>query len=289
MRRASTEPAPEGHDVWRLLPFSRRPAGEQMALGEAMLSALGGPSLRWWRSAPEALIIGRGQPLASVDLDACRSVGCEVYRRATGGTAVLSGFDLLNLDVALPAGHALALLDVIRSYAWLGEAMAEGLRALGVTASAVSPDQVRAQAAALRADDPVRLACHATLSPHEVVVGGRKLAGLAQARRRAGILLQAGVLLRWQPERLVPLLAASAAAGHAHHGRRRVMVAALSQRAVGLEDLLGPLDCELVIDKLNGAIAREAGAKLVASAWSEAELTAAAEARFRYAPLFVAR
>ena len=41
--------------------------------------------------------------------------------------------------------------------------------------------------------------------------GGRKLAGLAQRRNRSGTLLQAGLLLAWQPERLVRLLLLSPA------------------------------------------------------------------------------
>jgi lipoate-protein ligase A len=38
-------------------------------------------------------------------------------------------------------------------------------------------------------------ACFAGLSPWEVVAGGRKIAGLAQVRRRQGVLLVGGVLL----------------------------------------------------------------------------------------------
>ena len=105
---------------------------EQLARPEAMLAALTGPALRWWQALPEALVLGRGQPLAAVDLEACRATGVRVFRRSTGGTAVLCGPQVLNLNVVLPAGHPLALADVTRSYRWLGEALVAGL---GLSAS----------------------------------------------------------------------------------------------------------------------------------------------------------
>ena len=264
--------------AWRLLPFSRLPAGEQMARGDAMLAAVRAPCLRWRQIAPQALVLGHGQRLENVDVEACRAAGIGVFRRATGGTAVLSGPDLLGLDLVLPAGHPLALADVTRSYAWLGEALAAGLRQLGVDARPVSPEAARSQAAVVPAGDPLRLACYATLSPYEVVSGGRKLVGLAQARRRAGVLLQAGVLLRWQPERLLSLLAIAPA-------RRDETLTALRTRAVGLDTLGVVIDAQRLAERVGSAIAEAAGVRLAASPWSEAELSALALLRSRYEPL----
>jgi len=223
-------------------------------------------------------VIGHGQRLESVDLEACRAAGIGIYRRATGGTAVLSGPDLLGLDLVLPAGHPLALADVTRSYAWLGEALAAGLRDLGVDAKPVAPEAARAQLSAVPAGDPLRLVCYATLSPYEVAAGGRKLVGLAQARRRVGVLLQAGVLLRWQPERLVPLLAV------APELRNRI-VEDLRSRAAGLDELGIEGDPEQFAEHLSRAIAHTAGADLVPSIWSEAELASLASLRTVYQAL----
>src|SRR5262249_41144224 len=138
---------------------------------------------------------------------ACRAHGIAVYRRTSGGTAVLVDEDALSMEVALPAGHPLATFDVVRGYQWIGELWAAALRALGIAdARAVTTPEVRALAA-LAKDDPLRLACYGTLSPWEVVVGRCKVVGLCQVRRRAGSLYQVGVGLRWQPARLVQLLA----------------------------------------------------------------------------------
>jgi lipoate-protein ligase A len=249
-----------------------------MARGDAMLTAVQAPCLRWRQIAPEALVLGHGQRLESVDLAACRAAGVNVYRRATGGTAVLSGPELLGLDLVLPAGHPLALADITRSYVWLGEALSAGLRSLGVDAEAVLPDEARAQAASIASDDPLRLACYATLSPHEIVSGGRKLVGLAQARRRAGVLLQAGVLLRWQPERLVPLLAIAPA-------RRAETVGALRARAVGLDALAVTVDAEVLAERLSAAVAEASGVTFMPAEWTEAERAAMTSLRPRYAPV----
>lgn len=112
-------------------------------------------------------------------------------------------------------------------------------------------------------------------------MGEQKLVGLAQLRRRAGVLLQAGVLLRWHPERLVPLLAVPDSV-------HPEMISVLRQRAVGLDDILGTIDIEAIMQQVNTAIGVAAGAALVPAAWTEAELAIAAETRLSDAPLFAA-
>ncbi|MGI8554584.1 MAG: lipoate--protein ligase family protein [Dehalococcoidia bacterium] len=273
---AALTPESSARSPWRLLPFSRLPADEQMAFGDAMLTEVQTPALRWRQIVPEALILGHGQRPERVNFEACRLAGIGVSRRASGGTAVLSGPDLLGLDVVLPAGHPLALADITRSYVWLGEALAVGLRSLGVEAATVPPDEARAQARAVPPGDPLRLACYATLSPYEIVAGGRKLVGLAQARRRSGTLLQAGILLQWHPERLVPLLAVPPA-------EQQPMIDALQGRAVGLDELGFTLTLENLLAGLTDAISAAAGVELLPAAWTAAEQAATAEIRERYA------
>ena len=265
-------------DSWRLLPFTRLPADEQMARGSAMLVAVSGPSLRWRQIAPEALVLGHGQPLASIDLGACRAAGIDVYRRSTGGTAVLSGPEMLSLDVVLPAAHSLLAADVTKSYAWLGQALAAGLAGFGIEATAVSPEAARSQVRSLRPNDPLRLVCYACLSPYEVTVGDRKLVGLAQARRKAGALLQAGLLLRWRPERLAPLLATEPA------GQKELAVA-LRPRAVGLEEVLSSVDQQQVMQALTASIGSATGMDVVETDWSPAETAAITAALPGFEPL----
>ena len=49
--------------------------------------------------------------------------------------------------------------------------------------------------------------CFAGLGPGEVTVGGRKVVGLSQRRIREAVLFQCCVAQRWEPERLLALLA----------------------------------------------------------------------------------
>jgi lipoate-protein ligase A len=95
--------------------------------------------------------------------------------------------------------------DLVTSYRWLGEAIAKCLQQVGIAATALSPDALRARRAERPAPAPdwVDWACFAGLSPWEVLVGDRKIAGLAQVRRRHGVLLVAGVLLQPPPWRLM--------------------------------------------------------------------------------------
>jgi lipoate---protein ligase len=190
----------------------------------SMLDAavLGDPAtLAWWFVDGDALVLGRGSKV-SAHAAACEAAGVSVVRRASGGGPVLWDSDLLALDVIIPKGHARYSDDVARSYRWLGEALAEAITELGVPANALSPSQARDAA------DPMgALACYASLSPWEVVTGGRKLVGLSQVRRRSGTLLQAGILLDVDAGRLAGLLDLDAAT-------RESLADTLGRRATGI-------------------------------------------------------
>lgn len=243
-----------------------------------MLAHATAPALRWRQMEPEALVLGYRQPESAADPVACRAAGVRVYRRTSGGTAVLSGRDLLAVDIVLPAGHRLALSNVTESYRWLGEALAAGLRSLGIAADAVSPAEARVQARSIAQDDPLRLACYALLSPYEVVVGGRKLIGLAQVRRRSGSLLQAGLLLRWNAERLAGLLTIPA-------GQRERVAHMLHDRAIGLDEIGLGLDDEELIAHLTVAIGAAGGAELAPEEWNDEERASYERARPGLGPI----
>jgi lipoate---protein ligase len=105
------------------------------------------------------------------------------------------------------------------------------------------------------------LACYGTLSPWEVVVGGRKVVGLSQVRRRAGALLPMGVHLRWEPRPLAALLALPTSA-------RRRLTTDLRTRAAGLDELAGyPVARAAVMAAFEGALRARLGIRLVPGAW----------------------
>ena len=118
--------------------------------------------------------------------------------RTSGGGAVLVGPWMLGLSVLLPTAHPLAAGGPMTGYRWLGQAIALSLRQLGIAAQALSPEALR-QRGPPPSGAQLDWACFGSASPWEVFVGPRKLAGLAQARRRHGVLLVAGVLVQAPP------------------------------------------------------------------------------------------
>jgi len=208
--------------------------------GEAAL-----PALRWYWAVAPALILGVFQPPETAHAAACAAHGIPLLRRRSGGTGVLAGPSLLSCDIALPVGHRLAPPDVTESYRWLGEAWLATLTGLGVPGLRLVPvAEVRANpyraprtapADGIWSDaDLVQRACFGSLSPYEVAVGPRKVVGLAQVRRRGGVLFQVGLPLVWQADLLADLLAPRPA-------DRARLAAGLRAHACGLSDLIAPV------------------------------------------------
>jgi lipoate-protein ligase A len=115
--------------------------------------------------------------------------------RESGGGAVLAGPWLVSASLVLPHGHPWLRDGLIDSYRRLGQLHATVLSEFGVPARALPPHELpRAHEAG--AARTVEWACFGSLSPWEVVnAEGRKLVGLAQRRRQAGVLLVAGTLV----------------------------------------------------------------------------------------------
>jgi lipoate---protein ligase len=237
------------------------------------------PVIGWSGASPDAMVVGRSASAPPVDLAACAREGVDVVRRSSGGGPVLWDAGLLALDVWLPRGHALAPDDVVEAYRWLGEALALGLRDLGADARVVGVAEARSAAApAGAAGEAASRACYGGLSPYEVVAGapGRKVVGLAQIRRRAGTVLQAGILLRHDAPRLASLLARDGAPADE-------VAAALDARAAGLDALVRTASAGAVTGAVDRRLAEVAG-RVVASplgADEEERTEAIAGERFR--------
>ena len=223
---------------WRIMPLVIADQQQHIAASEMLLTTVeaGQPAVLYWSQAEAVgLVLGYAQ---KHDVLNAAVEQIPVYHRRAGGTAVLVGPHLLGLDVVLPANSPLLLPDVVESYRWFGEAWVEALRLLGVEARAVPPQEAHEQRALLKQAETqehetvLRRACFGSLSPYEVVVGRRKVVGLDMIRRRAGTLLQAGVLLRCESEMLAQLL------GHTPE-EQALLREGLHERAVGLDTLTG--------------------------------------------------
>ena len=185
------------HDTSLSLPAE--PPAAALSADEALLQT---SDFRLWTAAAPAVVVGIGlrHRLASiVDLERCGSAGVEVLERSAGGGALLLDEHMLCGAIALPISKVAR--DVTESYRWLADVL---LSALDLpSARRVEVAEARQDIAALRSwDSPVAKAllttCYGALSPHEIVLEGRKLVGLAQVRRRDAALFQFGVLLRDQ-------------------------------------------------------------------------------------------
>lgn len=265
---------------WRLLPFSAEPVAVELATALAMLDGLNAhpqPALRWYSTSSTALVLGSGQRLSEIDQVACQAAGVTLHRRSSGGGAVLFTPAALMLDVVLPANHWLRRDDVTESYRWLGAVWVAALARLGLPADLLAIAEARADTQAL--DPLTRRACFGGRSPYEVLVAGRKLVGLAQVRRRYGILLQAGLYFDWQSEQLAHLLATDTA-------ERASLATSLALRVAGLADLLPHRPpASAVMHAFAAALADQLAVQLVPAALSSPELAARASALARYAPL----
>ena len=178
---------------------------EALARGPAVLDAGGRDAISFWTDVTRpALILGRSARDPALDAAALRDARLTVHQRASGGGAVLWDSGLLSLDVMLPSGHPLLADDVVATYRWIGEAVRDGLRDVGVDADALTPDDARGRPAPTTA--AAKAACFGTWAPGEVVVEGRKVAGLCQIRRSTGGLLQVGIARSLDNRRLVAVL-----------------------------------------------------------------------------------
>jgi lipoate-protein ligase A len=217
------------HDTPQSLP-AESPAAA-LAADEALLQSAAQSRLRLWIASSTAVVVGLGlhHRLASVvDGERCARAGAQVLRRRAGGGAVLLDEHVLCGAIARPIVEAGR--DVTESYRWLAELLLTALEVPG--ARRVEVDEARHDVTARRAShNPVSnhllTTCYGGLSPHEIVVDGKKLVGLAQIRRRDAALFQFGILLRDQSSLAAYLRVPD-------EGTRAALRQALKERSVGL-------------------------------------------------------
>jgi lipoate-protein ligase A len=165
-------------------------AQEEQDWNERQLSVpVAAPAWRLWQYTGAAIVLGSSQRAQLAEVRTRTSL--PVLVRSAGGGAVLTGPWLLGLSVLLPDRHPLLAGPLVDSYRWLGELYERILRAAGIAAATVP----RGSALLERSPDTLGWACFGAFSPWELAVGTRKIAGLAQRRRRQGALLTGGLLL----------------------------------------------------------------------------------------------
>jgi lipoate---protein ligase len=233
---------------WRVLPAEHDEPARLLERGVALLDAIEDdpvPTLRWYTSTSTAIVLGRGQRRVAVRAPD----GIHTVMRSSGGGAVLMDPGLLSLDVLLPHDDPWLDGDLATVFGHVGRAWAKALTDLGVPGPTVHEGPSTTPRTTTPRGALTAAVCYASMGRGEVEVGGRKLVGLAQRRRRQGALVQCGLLRAWDPS---PLLTALGA---------RPDDPDIAGAAVGLAELLpAPPDTATIMTAVENAFDRREAA-----------------------------
>jgi lipoate-protein ligase A len=168
--------------AWTLLEAGELTPAANMALDLGVLSASEAgqrpdPVVRVYGWRPATVSVGAKVDLPEDVRRRCTAAGVEVVQRATGGGCVLHDRDVTYSVVAPVAGRS-----VLEAYRWVAGGLVAGLRLLGIEATVAEHPTVGRP-----------LDCFAVATGADLEVGGRKICGSAQVRRR-GWFLQHGSL-----------------------------------------------------------------------------------------------
>jgi len=169
-----------GLDVYH--DFTLRSAATNMAIDEALLEVAKVPSIRFYRWKSPALSFGYFGKFADVaDYAAER----DLVRRWTGGGIVFHGDDL-TYSIVIPASAPVFAESSMSIYENVHRALCNALIATG---------QRAAVAGVVDPGAGVNDAGHCFANPvrADLLVNGRKIAGAAQRRTRAGLLQQGSI------------------------------------------------------------------------------------------------
>jgi len=169
---------------------------EQEWIAFALREPVSQPAVRVWAYAAAAVVLGCSGRSTPAMHERAAAAGTELCIRPSGGGAVLAGPWLLGTSVILPPQHPLAVASIVEGFRWFGLCHAAWLQSIGIAARAV-PSAVAPHGRALP------WACFASLSHWEVEAGRGKIVGLAQLRRRNGVLFSSAALVAPPPWELL--------------------------------------------------------------------------------------
>ena len=151
------------------------------------------PVVRLFAFAPPGITLGRAQdPARELDLTALARAGVGWAVRPTGGRAIFHE-DEWTFSLATPLGSGGWADSAAAAYERTGRLLAAALQRLGVPA-VLAPGSPRGPGAP-RARAGAAPPCFASTARHEILLEGRKLAGIAQRVSRGALLQQGSVLL----------------------------------------------------------------------------------------------
>lgn len=215
--------------MWRLILDTPRPGAWNMALDEAILETVGRgdalPTLRLYAWQPACLSLGYAQSWQDVDLAGLQANGWDVVRRATGGRAILHT-DELTYSVTTAPGEPLMAGTVLESYNRLARALVAACHRLRLPVNMEEHTQPSG-------GGPKGPVCFEVPSAYEIVLGGKKLIGSAQARKREGILQHGTLPLHGDLTRITRALAFASEEQRAQAGEKLLRRATTAESYAG--------------------------------------------------------
>jgi lipoate-protein ligase A len=181
-------------------------------------------TLRFYAWHSGAVSLGYAQRAGEIDASACRRSGVEVVRRPTGGRAVLHHLEL-TFSLVLPLRPEWAPPSTMENHRRIHRCLAHGLDALGVSGPI--------EQTAGRTDGVGSVFCVAAAGPCELLVGGKKLVGVAQRRFRSALLQQGTILCDFDVHAYLEVLPGG---DHERHRERFSQVGSLREALGGVPD-----------------------------------------------------
>lgn len=211
---------------WRLLPFERLPASENMAVDEAVFlqsrDRISPPTLRFYAWLAPAVSIGYFQQIhRDIDLAACRKRAVDIVRRPTGGKAVFHEQDLTYAVVGRERRDGFPS-DILGTYRMISRCLVRGLHELGVNVRMAQDGRKRPEVSAASS-------CFSAPSRYELLVKGRKICGSAQVRSQGAFLQHGSLLLDFDPLQTSEILLP-------HHQDRDLQIAHLRKSVTSLAE-----------------------------------------------------
>jgi lipoyl(octanoyl) transferase len=185
--------------TWRLIKNKPAPGAWNMAVDEALLRSMKPgqlPVLRFYAWDPPCVSLGYAQSYGDLDPDALVRFKWDVVRRPTGGRAILHT-DELTYSVVAPYDEPRIEGGVLESYHRLSQALLASLHILNLPAEAQQAPVYRAT------NGPV---CFEVPSNYEITLGGKKIIGSAQARKKEGVLQHGTLPLNGDLARITKVL-----------------------------------------------------------------------------------
>lgn len=191
-------------EEWRLIPFDRFSAFENMAIDEAILKECQRrqipPTLRFYGWIAPAVSIGYFQDLQrEINCEFCQKSKIDIVRRPTGGKAVFHDSDLTYSFVAHEGNPPFAS-GIMENYGTISRCIAAGLKKAGVEAALVEKGRE------IRRGKSLDSFCFSLPFRNELLAGGKKICGSAQLRSRSAFLQHGSILLDFDPEMTVRVM-----------------------------------------------------------------------------------